>query len=61
VSKVYAAADPERRIIYDSRVAAALTHLVRRYWDADGGEPLAELLRFPVPPHRPIAGERKPA
>lgn len=61
VSKVYAAADPTRWIIYDSRVAAALTHLVRRYWDAQGGEPNAGVLRFPVPPHRPILSERLPA
>jgi hypothetical protein len=47
VSKVYAASDPERWVIYDSRVAAALAHLVRRYWNASGGEPLAGLLRFP--------------
>jgi hypothetical protein len=61
VSKVYAAADPTRWTIYDSRVAAALTHLVRRHWNAVGGEDHPGLLRFPVPPHRPIRGERLPA
>lgn len=59
-SKIYEMHAPWRWTIYDARVASALARLVRRFWTGNGKETDAGLLRFPIPPRRPVQGWTQP-
>ena len=50
VSKVYSTWDPNKWVIYDSRVGAALSWLISDWWTSIGAELEDEHLRLDLPP-----------